>query len=55
MFPKITSVILFRGPKFLKLEIYDKFIFDFWIIVMIIKKKKKRKKLSSKVTEQQRN
>ena len=34
----------FSGDQiFLKLEIYDKFIFDFWMIVMIIKKKKKGK------------
>ena len=32
----------FSGDQtFLKLEIYDKFIFDFWMVVMIIKKKGK--------------
>ena len=39
-FLKLPQWSFSGDQKFLKLETYDKFIFDFWMIVMIVKKKK---------------
>ena len=39
-FLKLSQLSLSGDQTFLKLEIYDKFIFDLWMIVMIIIKKK---------------